>query len=90
MKNEHSKPDHGGSATTRRNFMGGTAAVAAGTALSSISVATHAHAAGSDTLKVGLVGCGGRGRGAAVQHLLNEGTELVAMADVYQHRLDEG
>ncbi len=91
MKDQKSDSlDHAKTGTSRRKFIGGGAAAAAGTALSSVSVATHAHAAGSDSLKVSLVGCGGRGRGASAQHLLNEGTELVAMADIYRHRIDEG
>jgi len=49
---------------TRRDFLKGTAAVAAGAALAGIG--THyVYAAGSDVLKVGLIGCGGRGNGAA-------------------------
>ena len=48
------------------------------------------HAAGSSTIKVGLVGCGGRGTGAAEQALTaDSGTKLVAMADAFQDRLDE-
>lgn len=90
MKKEESQEAKKTSNTTRRRFIGTTTAAAAGTALSSISVATHAHAAGNDSLKVGVIGCGGRGRGATAQHLLNEGTELVAMADAYRHQLDDG
>ena len=48
------------------------------------------HAAGSSTIKVGLVGCGGRGTGAAEQALTaDSGTRLVAMADVFADRLQE-
>jgi predicted dehydrogenase len=48
------------------------------------------HAAGSGTIKVGLVGCGGRGSGAAEQALTaDSGAKLVAMADAFQDRLDE-
>ena len=47
------------------------------------------HAAGSDTLKVGLVGCGGRGTGAAEQALTaDKNAKLVAMADAFQDRLE--
>jgi myo-inositol 2-dehydrogenase / D-chiro-inositol 1-dehydrogenase len=46
------------------------------------------HAAGSGTIKVGLVGCGGRGTGAAEQALTaDSGTRLVAMADAFTDRL---
>lgn len=53
--------------------------------------ALHAglHAGGSDLLKVGLIGCGGRGTGAAAQALTaDEGTELVAMADAFSDILE--
>ena len=42
---------------SRRQFLGSTAAA---TALASVP---HVHAAGSDVLRIGLIGCGGRGRG---------------------------
>lgn len=42
----------------------------------------------SDILKIGLVGCGGRGTGAAAQALMaDEKTELLAMADVFEDQL---
>ena len=48
------------------------------------------HAAGSSTIKVGLVGCGGRGTGAAGQALTaDSGVKLVAMADAFADRLEE-
>src|SRR5947208_4003285 len=50
---------------------------------------SNAHAAGGDTLKVGLVGCGGRGTGAAEQALTaDKNVKLVAMADAFQNRLE--
>jgi myo-inositol 2-dehydrogenase/D-chiro-inositol 1-dehydrogenase len=48
---------------TRREFLGKTAAVGAG----ALTVAQSAWAAGSDQIKVGLIGSGGRGSGAANQ-----------------------
>jgi predicted dehydrogenase len=48
------------------------------------------HAAGSDVLRVGLVGCGGRGTGAATQALNAEANvKLVAMADAFDDRLEQ-
>ena len=45
------------------------------------------HAAGSDLLRVGLVGCGGRGTGAAAQALqADKNVKLVAMADAFEDR----
>ncbi|MHC4415648.1 MAG: Gfo/Idh/MocA family protein, partial [Planctomycetota bacterium] len=47
-----------------------------------------AHAAGSDTIRVGLIGCGGRGTGAAVQALnADSGVAVTAMGDVFEDRL---
>lgn len=43
-----------------------------------------------DTIKVALIGCGGRGTGAAMQALLTkQNVRLVAMADAFRDRLDE-
>ena len=48
------------------------------------------HAAGSDTLKLGLIGCGGRGTGAAAQALqADKHIELVAMGDMFTDRLEK-
>ena len=57
---------------------------AAGAAVAPLAVDRSAHAAGSDVLKVGLIGCGGRGSGAAV-NAMNAGKDvrLVAMGDVF-------
>ena len=65
-----------------------TAAAAVG-GLATAAVSRTAHAAGSDLLKVGLVGCGGRGTKAAIQALTaDENTRLVAMADLFADRLE--
>lgn len=53
-----------------------------------LPISRSAWAAGSDRIKIGLVGCGGRGSGAAAQALrADDGNELVAVADVFQDRL---
>src|SRR6266699_1672642 len=58
--------------TTRRDFLKTSTAIAAG----------------SDTLKIALIGCGGRGSGAADQALSTSGgVKLVAMADVFEDHL---
>lgn len=52
------------------------------------TIARGAHAAGSDTLRIGLIGCGGRGTGAASQALkADEGNVLWAMGDMFDDRL---
>jgi predicted dehydrogenase len=55
-----------------------------------LSVARGAHAAGGDTIKVALIGCGGRGTGAAVQALNTAGpVKLWAMADLFADKLEK-
>ncbi len=74
--------------TTRREFLNTSSRVAAASALSLTAVPT-VHAAENNTIKVALVGCGGRGTGATLNALSTKSgpTELVAMADVFDHRL---
>ncbi|HUF61063.1 MAG TPA: Gfo/Idh/MocA family oxidoreductase [Verrucomicrobiales bacterium] len=73
---------------TRRGFLGAGATAAAGSVLAQLPVQSFAQVEGRSRLKVALVGCGGRGTGAANETLSVEGTELVAMADVFRDRLD--
>lgn len=75
---------------SRRDFIktGSAAIVAGGAVAGSLSIARAAHAYGSDEIKIGLVGCGGRGTGAAVQAMNTKGpVKLIAMADVFADRL---
>ena len=70
---------------TRRNFVKVTTA---GT-LGLMASGNFAHASGSDVLRVGIVGCGGRGTGAARDAVVSsEQVEIVAMGDLFQDRLD--
>ncbi len=72
---------------TRRDFVKATAIVAGGAVPLSV-VASSAYGAGSDQLKAGLIGCGGRGTGAAFDILkASDQVSLVAMADVFRDRL---
>lgn len=77
------------SSVSRRDMMKTTAGVAAAGALVGLS-APRVHAAEDNTIQVALVGCGGRGTGAAANALSvpNEQLKLVAMADVFQDRLN--
>ncbi|MCD6339784.1 MAG: Gfo/Idh/MocA family oxidoreductase [Verrucomicrobia bacterium] len=76
------------SLTTRRRFLQTSAKAAAGAAVAAVAV-RPGYAAESNTIKIALVGCGGRGTGAAGQALSTKGpTKLWAMADVFRHRLD--
>ncbi|MCS7303771.1 MAG: Gfo/Idh/MocA family oxidoreductase [Thermoguttaceae bacterium] len=77
---------------SRRRFL--ESSVAGGAALAAVSsvwldpLARMAHAAEENTLKICLVGCGGRGTGAAVNALSTAGpTQLVAMADFFAERI---
>jgi predicted dehydrogenase len=76
-------------ATSRRDFLKAAGSVAAVSALSGASVPA-VHAAGSDQVNVALVGCGGRGSGAAVNAVSTTSgpIKLVAMADAFQDRLN--
>lgn len=75
------------SLTTRREFLKTSSAAVAGAALAS-GIARPGYAAEKNTIKIALVGCGGRGTGAAAQALSTRGpTKLWAMADVFEHRL---
>jgi len=73
---------------SRRDFVKAGGAIAAATALSG-AVIPHVHAAEDNTLQVALIGCGGRGGGAAGDALSTKGgpIKLVAMADVFENRL---
>ncbi len=80
------------SESSRRTFLHRAAGAVAGTGLvSGLSPwARVAHASGSDIIRIGLVGCGGRGSGAATQALRAEpNARLVAMADAFSDRLQK-
>jgi predicted dehydrogenase len=73
---------------SRRDLMKRTGQVAAASALAGVAI-PQVHAGESSTIRVALVGCGGRGTGAAKNALSarNGPTQLVAMADVFPARL---
>lgn len=72
--------------TSRRSFLKSSTSTAA--ALAASGIATRAHADEDNTIRIALVGCGGRGTGAAKNALSvdNGPIELVAMADVFEKR----
>ncbi|MCL2119594.1 MAG: Gfo/Idh/MocA family oxidoreductase [Planctomycetaceae bacterium] len=71
---------------SRRGFLKASG-VLAGAAITLPIMPQRVHASGSDILKIGLIGCGGRGRGAAVDALsADPNTELYAVADVFPER----
>ena len=73
---------------SRREFLKNTGTLAAASALAGATI-PHVHAADDETVQIALVGCGGRGTGAAVDAIsTTKGpTKLVAMADVFAQRL---
>lgn len=76
---------------TRREFVKQTS-LAAGSlmAMPLVSNANFFNSSVDDTIKVALVGCGGRGTGAAMQALLTkQNVKLVSMADAFRDRLDD-
>ncbi|MEM7015589.1 MAG: Gfo/Idh/MocA family oxidoreductase, partial [Verrucomicrobiota bacterium] len=71
----------------RRSFLKGGAAAAAGASLA-LPVESYAQVAGSDKIKIGLVGAGGRGSGAIVQNLKGSDQAVFSAAgDVFEERL---
>ncbi len=73
---------------TRRQFLKHSAA--ASVALGSIAIPKNAFAAGSDTIRIGVIGCGGRGTGAVIDALTAEpNAELVAMGEAFSDRAEE-
>src|SRR4051812_3993658 len=77
---------------TRRDFMKQTSMLAGG--LAALPFASEAggffQSSADDAIKVALIGCGGRGTGAAMQAMLSkQNVKLVAMADVFRDRLDQ-
>src|SRR5437868_4300804 len=75
--------------TSRREFIKSTGRFAAVSALAGVAL-PHVHAAENNTIQLALIGCGGRGGGAADNALsVNTGPmKLVAMADVFQDKLN--
>jgi myo-inositol 2-dehydrogenase/D-chiro-inositol 1-dehydrogenase len=75
------------SGATRRDFLKTTAAAAG--VLATQALTANAWAGGGDTIKVGLIGCGGRGTGAADNVLHSaRGVQIVAMGDAFKDRAE--
>ncbi|MGO9108369.1 MAG: twin-arginine translocation signal domain-containing protein [Thermoguttaceae bacterium] len=74
---------------SRRDFLKNTGRVAAATTLAA-SMVPNVHAAENNTIQVALIGCGGRGSGAAgdAMSVKNGPIKLVAMADAFEDRLE--
>lgn len=89
----HTPPGNSSSQSNanRREFLKTGAATVAATALAaSFDGRAGVYAAGDDTLRVGLVGCGGRGTGAASNALnADKYTRLVAVGDTFRGQIDQ-
>lgn len=72
----------------RRDFIR-SSSIIAGSAAVTMTSASSVFAAGNDVIKVALIGCGGRGTGAAADALESgQNVRIVAMADAFQDNLD--
>ncbi len=84
---QNNKPSSGNS---RREFVKQSTLISGGVIAAPLLSQANFHSGADDTIKVALVGCGGRGTGAAVQALRSkQNVKLVAMADAFRDRLDE-
>jgi predicted dehydrogenase len=88
MKAAPQQPPVRRSPISRRAMLRGSAL--AGAALAAgLDIGRAAHAAGNDVLKVGLIGCGSRGTGAAVNAMqAGKDVRLVALADLFPEQLE--
>ena len=78
--------ENGSPATSRREFL----RFSAGAAPAALAVGGVGYAAGSDVIRVGMIGCGGRCTEAATQAMnADKGVRIVAMGDIVMSRLQE-
>ena len=75
---------------SRRDFLARGSAAVAASALAGLAI-PHVHAAEDGTIHLALIGCGGRGGGAAANAFdsPNGPVKMVAMADLFQDRLEK-
>ncbi|HLK27852.1 MAG TPA: Gfo/Idh/MocA family oxidoreductase [Puia sp.] len=78
------------SSQSRRDFVKASSLLAGGVLASPLISRANFFSGASDVIKIALIGCGGRGTGAAVQALsTKQNVQLVAMADAFRDRLDD-
>ncbi len=86
MNNDSSQTN----ATSRREFVKQTSLLTGGLIAAPFLSRANYFAGSNDTIKIALVGCGGRGTGAAMQALsTTQNVKLVAMADAFRDNLDK-
>jgi len=84
----HSNELDKGAGTTRRDFLKASTVAASAAVSGALGISHSVFAAGSDIIRVGMIGCGGRNAGAAAQALTaDSGTRLVAMCDIFVDRV---
>lgn len=90
MPQSKPKRDRKPSQKTRRQFLKRSGQAAAATTLVAAAAAPNVHAAEDNSIRVALIGCGGRGTGAAKNALSvdDAGIQLVALADVFPKNLN--
>ena len=77
--------------TSRRGFLQQSATLTGAALTAGLPLARNVHAAGSDVIRIGLIGCGGRGCGAAMNALnAGEDVRLVAMTDLFAAKAEAG
>jgi len=75
---------------TRRDFIKTASAASVATLAASFPGSGGLFAAGSDTIRIGIIGAGGRGTGAAIDAVNSSpGVEIVAVYDAFQDRVDK-
>ena len=86
----HSNESKKGIRTTRRDFLKASTLAASAAVSGAMDVSRSVFAAGSDIIRVGVIGCGGRNAGAAAQALTaDSGARLAAMCDIFMDRVKE-
>jgi len=77
------------SQATRRDFVKQSSLLAGGAMATPMLSNLNFYSGSSDAIKIALIGCGGRGTGAALQALQSkQNVKIVAMADAFRDRLD--
>ncbi len=86
----HAKESGKDTGTTRRDFLKASTVAASAAVTGTLGISNSVYAGGSDILRVGMIGCGGRNTGAAAQALTaDSGARLVAMCDIFMDRVKE-
>jgi predicted dehydrogenase len=89
MSSDLSTPAANASAPSRRDFLRTSTAAALGTSLAGLAHVPAVHAQGSDEMKVALIGCGGRGRQAAINAMRADSkNRLTCLADAFGDQLE--